>query len=150
MQIRDAKVSDVKAIHALISSHAEYDRMLFRPLSDLYEQVHSFKVAEVDGQIVGCCALKVIWEDLAEIQSLAVDQHHFGKKIGSSLVKACLDKARQLGVKRVITLTLEPVFFEKNGFSRIDRQTLPLKVWSDCAQCPKQDQCDEIALEYRL
>jgi amino-acid N-acetyltransferase len=150
LKIRDAVISDVKAMHTLISGYAEYDRMLFRSLSDLYEQIHSFKVAEDDGQVVGCCALKVLWEDLAEVQSLAVDRRYFGKKIGTALVKACLEKARQLGLKRVFTLTLEPEFFEKVGFKRVDRQTLPMKVWSDCAQCPKQDHCDEVALEYTL
>lgn len=148
MKVRDAAVADVKAIHALISCYAEYDRMLFCSLSDLYEQIHSFKVAEDHGQLVGCCALKVLWEDLAEVKSLAVDQRYFGKKVGSMLVKACLEKARLLGLKRVFTLTLEPIFFEKVGFQRVDRQTLPMKVWSDCAQCPKQDQCDEIALDF--
>lgn len=150
MIVRDATISDVKAMHALISCYAEYDRMLFCSLSDLYEQIHSFKVAEADGQVIGCCALKVLWEDLAEVKSLAVDQRYFGKKVGSLLVHACVDKARTLGLKRVFTLTLEPIFFEKNGFRRVDRQTLPMKVWSDCAQCPKQDHCDEIALEYPL
>ena len=150
MIARDAEIGDVKAMHALISCYAEYDRMLFCSLSDLYEQIHSFKVAEADGQVVGCCALKVLWEDLAEIKSLAVDQRYFGKKVGSMLVTACLEKARVLGLHRVITLTLEPFFFDKLGFRRVDRQTLPMKVWSDCAQCPKQDQCDEIALDYTL
>jgi len=150
MIVRDAVIADVKAIHALISCYAEYDRMLFCSLSELYEQIHSFKVADDDGQVVGCCALKVLWEDIAEVRSLAVDQRYFGKKVGSSLVAACLEQARTLGLKRVITLTLEPVFFEKMGFKRVDRQTLPMKVWGICALCPKQDHCDEIALDYQL
>lgn len=150
MKVRDAVIDDVKAMHALISCYAEYDRMLFCSLSDLYEQIHSFKVAEDNGQVIGCCALKVLWEDLAEIKSLAVDQRYFGKKVGTALVKACIDKARLLGLNRIFTLTLEPGFFEKLGFKKVDRQTLPMKVWSDCAQCPKQDNCDEIALDYIL
>ncbi len=75
MMVRDAAIKDVKAMHALITCYAEYDRMLFCSMSDLYEQIHSFKVAEEDGRVVGCCALKVLWEDLAEIKSLAVDQN---------------------------------------------------------------------------
>jgi amino-acid N-acetyltransferase len=150
MIVRDAVIQDVKAMHALITCYAEYDRMLFCSLSDLYERIHSFKVAEDEGQVVGCCALGVLWEDLAEVKSLAVDQRYFGKKVGSMLVQACIHKARALGLHRIFTLTLEPVFFEKNGFKRVDRQTLPMKVWSDCAMCPKQDHCDEIALELTL
>lgn len=146
MTIRDAKVQDVPVIHSLISSYAELDKMLFRSMTDIYENLQIFKVIEVDGQVAGCCALKVIWSDLAEIKSLAVNQSVFGKGLGSQLVQACVNQARQLGIKKVFTLTLVPEFFEKNGFSRVEKKALPMKVWSDCAQCPKQDHCDEIAL----
>ncbi len=150
MTIRDAKVQDVPAIHSLISGYAELDKMLFRSMTDIYENLQIFKVVEVDGQVAGCCALKVIWSDLAEIKSLAVNQSVFGKGLGSQLVQACVNQARQLGIKKVFTLTLVPDFFEKNGFSRVDKKALPMKVWSDCAQCPKQEHCDEIALTLNL
>ena len=146
MQTRNAKTQDVPAIHALISCYAELDRMLFRSMADIYENLQVFQVTETNGKVVGCCALKVIWSDLAEIQSLAVDKNYFGKGVGSALVHASVDQARKLGICRVFTLTMEPVFFEKNGFSRVDKKSLPMKVWSDCARCPKQDHCDEIAL----
>jgi amino-acid N-acetyltransferase len=146
MEIRKGKSQDVPAIHALISCYAELDRMLFRSMADIYENLQVFQVAESNGNVVGCCALKVIWADLAEIQSLAVDKNYFGKGLGSSLVKACVDQARILGIAKVFTLTMEPIFFEKIGFKRVDKKTLPMKVWSDCARCPKQDQCDEISM----
>ena len=147
MIIRDAKIQDVKRIHALINHYAEVERMLFASVSDIYEKLLTFSVDEVDGQVVGCCGLQVLWENLAEIKSLAVDEAYFGKGIGRALTQACMDKARRLGLKKVFTLTLEPVFFEKLGFTRVQMGTLPMKVWSDCANCPKQDHCDEIALE---
>lgn len=146
MLIRSAKVEDVPAIHSLISYYAEMDRMLFRSLADIYENVQIFQVAEVDGALVGCCALKVIWANLAEVQSLAVDKNYSGRGIGRALVSSCLERARQLGIGQVFTLTMEPGFFEKVGFTRVDKKTLPMKVWTDCARCPKQDQCDEVAL----
>lgn len=146
MQTRNAKSQDVPAIHALISCYAELDRMLFRSMADIYENLQVFQVAETNGKVVGCCALKVIWADLAEIQSLAVDKNYFGKGLGRSLVNACVDQARKLGIRNVFTLTMEPIFFEKIGFKRVDKKTLPMKVWSDCARCPKQDHCDEIAM----
>ena len=74
MNIRSAKISDVKRINALVSSYAERDRMLFRPMADIYENLQAFTVAELDGDVVGCCALEIIWSDLAEIKSLAVDK----------------------------------------------------------------------------
>jgi amino-acid N-acetyltransferase len=146
MNIRSAKISDAKAINALISSYAEMDRMLFRSLADIYENLQTFIVAELDETIVGCCALEVIWADLAEIKSLAIDQIYKGKGIGKGLVAAAVEQAAKLGVAKVFALTLEPAFFQKSGFEIVEKETLPMKVWSDCARCPKQQNCDEIAL----
>ena len=146
MNIRSAKISDVEPIHALISSYAERDRMLFRSMADIYENLQAFAVAELDGDIVGCCALEIIWADLAEIKSLAVDEANKEKGIGKMLVTAALDQARLLGLPSIFALTLEPEFFERLGFEVVEKETLPMKVWSDCAKCPKQQNCDEIAV----
>jgi amino-acid N-acetyltransferase len=138
---------DAKAINALINSYAERDRMLFRSLADIYENLQTFIVAELDNNnIVGCCALDVIWADLAEIKSLAIDEAYKGKGIGRELVAAAIEQAVKLGVPKVFALTLEPAFFEKSGFEIVEKETLPMKVWSDCTLCPKQQNCDEIAV----
>ncbi len=146
MEIHGAKIPDVKAIHALINSYAERDRMLFRSMADIYENLQAFTVAEADGSVVGCCALEVIWSNLAEVKSLAVDQTKKEKGIGRMLVTAAIEQAVRLGVPKVFALTLEPDFFEKLGFEKVEKETLPMKVWSDCAKCPKQQNCDEIAV----
>lgn len=146
MNIRRAKISDVQAIHALISSYAERDRMLFRSLADIYEKLQTFSVAELDGLVVGCCSLEIIWADLAEVKSLAVDAAHKDQGIGTGLVGGAVKQATELGVPRLFALTLEPVFFQKQGFTIVEKETLPMKVWSDCARCSKQQNCDEIAL----
>ena len=146
MNVRSAKVSDAKAIYSLINYYAEQDQMLFRSLADIYENLQTFTVGEVNSHVVGCCALEVIWSDLAEIKSLAVDQANTDKGIGTMLVSAAVEQAHLLGVPRVFALTLKPEFFEKLGFEVIDKETLPMKVWSDCARCPKQQKCDEIAV----
>jgi amino-acid N-acetyltransferase len=146
VNIRSAKISDVKAIHALISSYAERDRMLFRSLADIYKNLQAFIVAELDDDVVGCCALEIIWSDLAEIKSLAVDESNKEKGIGKMLVTAAVIQAFEIGVMRVFALTLEPEFFEKLGFSVVEKEQLPMKVWSDCARCPKQQNCDEMAV----
>jgi amino-acid N-acetyltransferase len=96
--------------------------------------------------VVGCCALEIIWADLAEIKSLAVDGTRKQKGIGKMLVAAAVEQAAALGVPKVFALTLEPEFFEKSGFDIVEKETLPMKVWSDCARCPKQQKCDEIAV----
>ena len=146
MEIRNAKISDVKAIHTLISSYAEQDRMLLCSMADIYEKLQAFSVAVLDDCVVGCCALEVIWSNLAEIKSLAVDETKKEKGIGRKLVTAAIEQATRLGVPKVFALTLEPDFFQKLGFERVKKETLPMKVWSDCAKCPKQQNCDEIAV----
>ncbi len=146
MKVRNAKTADVKAIYALINSYAEHDKMLFRSMADIYENLQTFLVAELDEGIIGCCALQVVWSDLAEIKSLAVDQQNTGKGAGTMLVETAFEHARRLGIPKVFALTLKPDFFEKAGFKRIEKDTLPIKVWSDCAKCPKQNNCDEIAV----
>lgn len=146
MNLRNAKISDARTISALINCYAEHDKMLFRSLAEIYENLQAFLVAEVGEAIVGCCALEIIWSDLAEIKSLAVGPTQKGKGVGRALVEAALERARQLGVPRVFALTLEPEFFERVGFSVVSKDDLPMKVWSDCARCPKQQECDEIAV----
>jgi len=146
MRVRGATVSDAQAILALVNEYAEQDRMLFRPLADIYENLQTFRVAEVNGSIVGCGALEVVWSDLAEIKSLAVAELHKGMGVGRALVEASVKQAKQLGVGRVFALTLDSGFFEKLGFERVDKSSLPMKVWSDCARCPKQNHCDETAV----
>lgn len=146
MKIRSARIPDARTICSLINYYAEHDKMLFRSLADVYENLQMFVVAERDGQVVGCCALEVIWSDLAEVKSLAVGPDERGKGVGTALVAAAIEQARRLGVPRVFALTLEPTFFERAGFAIVKKEELPMKVWSDCARCPKQDECDEIAV----
>jgi amino-acid N-acetyltransferase len=150
MEIRQAKIQDVEAIYSLINYYAELDRMLFRPKADIYENLQSFMVAQEQGQVIGCCCLQIIWKDLAEIKSLAVHQDYKGKGIGRELVFKAVEKAKLLGVPKVMALTLEKDFFGKIGFKLVDKEQLPMKVWSDCAKCSKQANCDEIAFLIEL
>ena len=146
MKVRKAKISDVSGIYSLINFYAEQDRMLFRSKADIYENLQTFIVAEADGAVLGCCAVQIIWADLAEIKSLAVNQSSRGAGVGRMLVEGAVEQARVLGLPRIFALTLEPVFFEKADFQIVENDALPMKVWSDCAKCPKQQHCDEIAV----
>jgi amino-acid N-acetyltransferase len=147
MKVRNATVKDVDTIYSLISHNAQFDKMLFRSKVYIYDNLQMFSVAEVDGEVVGCCALQVIWSDLAELKSLAVDEKFQGKEIGKALVEIAVEQAKVLGVQKIFALTLVPKFFEKQGFAIVDKKTLPMKVWSDCAKCTKQENCDETAVE---
>jgi amino-acid N-acetyltransferase len=145
--IRPATIHDVPRIQEVINSHAELGRMLFKSLAQLFEDLRDFAVYEdVDGKVVGCCALTIIWADLSEVRSLAVDEAYRGRGIGRQLVEWCVDEARRLGIRKLMSLTYEQRFFEKLGFEVVPKEALPLKVWSDCVRCPKRDGCDEIAM----
>jgi len=144
--IRAATIHDVPRIQEIINSHAELGKMLFKSYAQLYEDLRDFGVCEIDGEIVGCAALTIIWADLAEIRSLAVDDKFRGKGVGRSLVEWTVSEARRLGIRRLFALTYEQGFFGKLGFEVVAKDSLPLKVWSDCVRCPKRDGCDEIAV----
>jgi amino-acid N-acetyltransferase len=144
--IRPATIYDVPRIQEVINDHAELGKMLFKSFAQLYENLRDFIVFERDGNVLGCCALSIIWADLAEVRSLAVDDAFRGQGIGSMLVKGCIEESRRLQIRKLMTLTYEQRFFEKQGFEVVAKETLPLKVWSDCVKCPKNDNCDEIAM----
>ena len=144
--IRKANVADVPTMAQLINDNAELGLMLPKSLAMLYETVRAFHVVEDEGKVVGLCALTVIWANWGEVASLAVDRSQRGKGLGRQLVQACLDEAKAIGIPRVMTLTYERAFFERLGFTVLDRQKLPLKVWSECVRCPKNQACDEIAM----
>jgi amino-acid N-acetyltransferase len=146
MLTRPATVRDVPAIAVLITQFAQRGKMLFRSHAELYEALRDFVVAEYEGAIVGTAALEIVWADLAEVRSLAVDARHHGKGIGRALVNAVVEEARRLDIQRVFALTYEERFFTKLGFHVVDKSALPTKVWSVCIKCPKRDGCDEIAM----
>ena len=104
--------------------------MLPRSLNELYESMRDFWVAEENNKVVGCCALHISWDDLAEIKSLAVAKNRQGKGIARELVLACLDEAKKLGAKRIFALTYKPDYFKKFGFKRIKNADLPHKIWA--------------------
>ncbi|MDD5116680.1 MAG: N-acetyltransferase [Candidatus Omnitrophica bacterium] len=144
--IRKAKIKDIKQIQALVGCFARLDVMLPRSLNELYENIRDFWVYEEKGKIVGCAALHISWDDLAEIKSLAVAKNKQGKGIGRDLVTACLAEAKVMGAKKIFVLTYKPEFFKKLGFKRIKQSDLPHKIWAECINCSKFPNCKEIPL----
>jgi len=108
--------------------------------------VREFFVYEDKDLIVGVCALHILWEDLAEIRSLAVAEEYQKQGIGKELVLSCLKEAEDLGIDRVFALTNSPEFFKKLGFEEVAKSELPQKVWADCIRCSKFPDCDEVAV----
>ena len=144
--IRKAHIADVKNIQKLLMTFANRGDMLSRSLSELYESVRDFYVVEEDGVLLGASALHIVWDDLAEVRSVAVTEEAGRKGIGSRLVQACISEAREIGLRRIFCLTYKPDFFAKHGFRLVDKAELPHKVWGDCIKCPKFPDCDENAM----
>ncbi|KPK99157.1 MAG: acetyltransferase [Omnitrophica WOR_2 bacterium SM23_72] len=144
--IRKAKIQDIKEIQKLINFFAKKDLMLPRSLNELYENLRDFWVVKEDKKIVGCAALHLSWDDLAEIKSVAVEKSKQGKGIGKELIDACMDEALRLGVRRIFVLTYKPGYFKKFGFIRVKNSELPHKIWAECINCCKFPNCKEIAM----
>lgn len=144
--IRKAKIKDIKQIQALINIFAREDIMLARSLNELYENIRDFWVSEDKGKIIGCAALHISWDDLAEIKSLAVHKKYQDRGIGRELISACLNEAIPLGAKKIFVLTYKPEYFKKFGFKRVSHSGLPHKIWAECINCCKFPNCQEIAL----
>ncbi len=150
MQIRRARVTDVPAIHALVRGFADRELMLPLSFGEITDRLRDFHILETEAGVAGTVALHVTWERLVEVRSLAVapeaQKHGYGRK----LVEAAIRDARELGAGEIFTLTYVPEFFERLGFRRVDRSTLPHKVWQDCVKCTKFPDCGEIALTLSL
>ena len=160
IDICKAQIRDVEEILELVNVFANSNLMLPRGPQYLYENIRDFVIAsdrnvpvysltetrEVLHLIVACGSLHVLWEDIAEVRALAIhpDYQHLG--LGSKLVQFMKQEARQLGIKRLFTFTLTEDFFKTLGFKKIERNSLPPKVWGECSRCPKYFQCDEVGM----
>ena len=148
--VRKARISDVPKIAELVNSFARKDLMLPKPLSRLYEDIRDFTVVEKDGQLLGCGALHVYWDNLAEIRSLAITEGVQRSGLGRKIVEQLLDESREYGLNHIFALSYKPEFFKKLGFKVVDKNSLPQKIWKDCINCPHFPNCNEVALDILL
>ncbi|MDR2066487.1 MAG: N-acetyltransferase [Endomicrobium sp.] len=146
MNIRSAKVADVKEMHDLIEHYADNKEMLHRSLNAIYESIQEFVVLEHENRIIGCGALHVSCVDLAEVKALAVSEDFQGKGFGRKIVEKLHENAKYLGIEKVFTLTFKPEFFKKLGYSVISKEMLPHKIWSECVNCYLFPDCGEVPL----
>ncbi|MCE5335067.1 MAG: N-acetyltransferase [Desulfobacteraceae bacterium] len=146
--VRKARIADILEIQKILREFADSGKLLARSLSELYTTLRDMVVFVEEGtdRIVGCCGLHIVWENLAEIRSLAVIGPFQGRGIGRALVEESMSEAKDLGIRRVFTLTYEVQFFEALGFQPVDKNMFPQKVWADCLHCPKFPNCDENAM----
>jgi len=145
--VRKAQEADIPAIHALLEHYADLGIVLRRSQRDILNSLRSFFVAESGGDICGCSAIRDFGNNLLEVRSLVVAPERQGQGIGRALVGSIVrdvnSKRRQW---RIFTLTGQPDFFAKVGFHTVSRSMFPEKIWSDCRKCPKNNNCDEVAL----
>ncbi|HJG08114.1 GNAT family N-acetyltransferase [Megamonas hypermegale] len=147
MIYRKATFNDVEDIFELVNDYAQDGIMLARSRNTLYETLRDMYVAEENGEILGVGGLHIVWEELAEVRTLAVSKKALRRHIGANIVKHLLEEGKTLGVRRVFTLTYQDKFFASLGFEVATKDNLPQKVWKECIDCPKFPHCDEIAME---
>ena len=128
--IRPAKTSDVKKIRAIVDAYAAERKLLSKDTVTLFESVQEFVVAEVDGEVVGCGALHVLWEDIAEVRTVAVVDQMHGKGVGHLILESILIKAKEVGVKKVFCLTFETKFFGSHGFKEIQGSPVEPEIYT--------------------
>jgi amino-acid N-acetyltransferase len=131
MEIRPARTSDIKGIRTLIDTYAVGKRLLTKETVTLYESVQEFSVAIDNGEVVGCGALHVLWEDLAEVRTVAVIERLRGTGVGHQLMQAIEKRAREIGVRRIFCLTFETTFFGRHGFEEIQGTPVEADVYAE-------------------
>jgi amino-acid N-acetyltransferase len=150
---RKARLTDVNGMFRIINHYAEKQRMLPKTHLQLYENLRDYSVAtegSAPNRLVGCGALHIYWENLAEIRALAVAPENANRGIGTYLVELLLNEAREMQIEQVFLFTYEPGFFSRFGFIQVEHRTMPLKVYNECFHCPKFNKCDELAMVLHL
>ena len=146
IELKRATIAHVEPIMDLVNGLAAQGVMLPRSPASIVEKLRDFVVAYVDGEFAGCGALAVIWTDIAEVRSIAVDPKFQKLGLGRDIALRLIEDARDLGIARVMAFTYVLGFFEKLGFEVVPHDSLPHKVFTDCLNCPKFHKCDEIAV----
>jgi amino-acid N-acetyltransferase len=149
--LRPARLTDVPQLEQLMAPYVATGDLLPRSNYDLCRHIKEYVVAETpDRGVVGCGSLKIYSRDLAEVAGLAVRQDCQGAGAGRALMETLIAEARAHGLSEVLALTRKPAFFLRLGFVPAEKEHFPLKVWADCARCPRQNCCDEIAVVLKL
>ncbi len=147
--VRPGRTSDVRIIRSLIDANLPSGRLLDKPTVTLYEDIQEFVVAvsEPDGPVIGCGALHVMWEDLAEIRTIAVSAGHQRQGIGGLLVSALLARAAALGVRRIFVLTFAVGFFSQHGFAEISGAAAAPDVYAEMLRSPDEGVAEFLDLD---
>ncbi|MDR1603429.1 MAG: N-acetyltransferase [Gracilibacteraceae bacterium] len=149
IEYRKSRLTDVEDMLGLVRIFADQGLMLPRSRHSLYEGIREYQVAHDSDRLVGIGALRFLWHDLAEIRTLATASDYQKQGVGREIVRLLLAEADEMDCRSVFTLTYQVGFFEKMGFQRVEKDSLPQKVWQECINCIKFPNCDETALVRR-
>ena len=147
VSVRRARTRDVARIRQLVDTYSPDRRLLAKATVALYEDVPEFLVAELDGRVVGCGALHVIWEDLGEVRTLAVDPGMSHQGIGAAILKELLLRAREYGIQRVFVLTFEVHFFRAFGFEEIQGTPVNHEIYAQLLESYDEGVAEFLDLE---
>ena len=147
MLVRRARTADVPSIRSLVDHYRGDGRLLDKPTVTLYEDLQDFRVAEHDGQVIGCGALHVLWRDLGEVRTVAVARDHRGRGIGDLLLQRLLEDAAELGLRRLFCLTFETRFFARHGFAEIQGTPVTPEVYQELRQSYDEGVAEFLDLE---
>jgi len=147
---RKAVVSDAKEIAGLLNGYADKGELLPRTAEEVVEHIRDFVVLKDNGKVIGCSALSIQGEDIAEVRSLAIRSDYKGQGLGKQLVLKCHEEAKDYGIDKVFALTYVPNFFLGMGYKLTEKENFPHKIWKDCLKCEKFPNCDEIAVIIEL
>ena len=152
IELVKAKLSDIPAMQEMVQSEVKDGVILNRSEDEVASNIRSYVLAKENGKLVGYTALHIHSKRLAEIRSLIVDESYRGQKVGQRMVEFTLQEAKEIGVEEdVLVLTYLPKFFEKLGFSEMNKELIPEhKIWADCIKCIHFPICNEIALVYKI
>ena len=145
--VRPATTADVPLIRRLVDFYAEKSILLDKPTVTLYEDVQEFVIADLDGESVGCGALHVLWSDLAEVRSIAVDPICRHRGVGHALLEMLIERARMVGVQRLFCLTFEVDFFARHGFKRYTATAVEPGVYEELLQSYDEGVAEFLGLE---
>jgi len=151
LSFRKATLLDIKVMQALVEPEVVSGVILKRDNDEVATNIRSYQLAFYEEKLVGFCALHIHTTTLAEVRSLIVDDSMRGRGVGSGLVKIALAEAKELGLKEVLSLTYQQVFFEHLGFKEIPKESLPEhKIWADCINCKHFPICNEVSLIHSI
>lgn len=145
--IRPARTADIKAIRAIIDTYVLGRRLLSKETVTLYETVQEFTIAEFNGEVVGCGALHILWEDLAEVRTVAVLEKMRGQGVGNAIIASIVTRAQEIGVERIFCLTFETDFFGRNGFEIIEGTPVEPEVYQQLLRSYDEGVAEFLELE---